>query len=93
MDNGLVMIIVALIGAVGGVMVALIQVMRRENRNDHAEVAQTLVELTGIAIRTEGKVDTVKEELHDHLDWHKGEARGKVRKRPTGSEGSAVQEV
>ncbi len=90
MDNGLVMIIVAVIGAVGGVMVALIQVMRRENRNDHAEVAQTLVQLTGIAIRTEGKVDTVKEELHDHLDWHKGEPDGVTRKRPAKRKGSST---
>lgn len=89
MDNGVVMVVVALISAVGGVVVALIQVMRKENRNDHAEVAQTLVELTGIAIRTESKVDTVKEELHDHLDWHSEKPNGDTRERPGQSWGEA----
>ena len=83
MDNGIVMIIVALISTIGGIIVAFIQVMRKENRNDHAEVANKLSELTGIAVRTEQKVDTVKDELQDHLDWHKGETSGATRKRFT----------
>lgn len=36
------MIIVAVVGAVGTVLAALVQVMRKENRDDHAIVADSL---------------------------------------------------
>lgn len=36
------MIVVAVVGAVGTVLAALVQVMRRENRDDHAVVADSL---------------------------------------------------
>lgn len=36
------MILVAIIGAVGGILAALIQAMRKENRDDHATVSQSL---------------------------------------------------
>lgn len=69
-DNQLTMIIVASITALGGVLVALIQGLRRENRTDHASVRRHLDRLSNIAERTERKVDTVKDELHGHLEWH-----------------------
>lgn len=70
MDNGLAMVIVAVVTAVGGVIVAVIHSARKENRNDHALVSDSLVRLTDIALRTEDKVDTVAVELHDHLEGH-----------------------
>jgi len=70
MDNGLAMVVVAVVTAVGGVIVAVIHSARKENRNDHALVSDSLVRLTGIALRTEGKVDTVAVELHNHLEGH-----------------------
>lgn len=79
MDNGIAMVVVATITAVGGVVVAMVHSARKENRADHAVVADNLVRLTQIALRTEGKVDTVKEELQEHLDWHKGEDDGRTR--------------
>lgn len=79
MDNGIAMVVVATITAVGGVVVAMVHAARKENRADHAVVADNLVRLTQIALRTEGKVDTVKEELQEHLDWHKGEDDGRTR--------------
>lgn len=73
MDNGLAMVTVAVVTAVGGVIVAVIHSARKENRQDHAVVADNLTRLTQIALRTEDKVDTVKDELHSHLDWHQGD--------------------
>lgn len=79
MDNGIAMVVVAVITAIGGVVVAMIHSARKENRADHAVVTDNLVRLTQIALRTEGKVDTVKDELHAHLDWHTGEDNGRTR--------------
>lgn len=81
MDNGLAMVAVAVVTAIGGIIVALIQGLRKENRQDHAVVQERLSLLSQIAMRTENKVDTVKEELADHLDWHKGGFDGEVRGR------------
>lgn len=47
---------VAVITAVGGVLAALVQSMRRENKDDHAMVAGTLN-------RIEGKID---DHIRDH---------------------------
>lgn len=49
-------VIVAAITAVGGVIAALIQSLRKENRDDHAVVA-------GALTRIENKVDT---HIRDH---------------------------
>lgn len=70
------MIIVASITALGAVLVALIQGLRHENRTDHAHVRQHLDRLSNIAERTERKVDTVKDELHEHLEWHQESNHG-----------------
>jgi hypothetical protein len=72
MDNGLAMVIVAVVTTVGGIVVAVIHSFRKENRKDHAEVSSGLLSLSLIALRTEQKVDTVKDELHEHLGWHSG---------------------
>lgn len=70
MDNEMAMVVVAIITTVGGIVVAVIHSFRKENRKDHAEVSSGLVNLSLIALRTEQKVDTVKDELHEHLGWH-----------------------
>jgi len=70
MDNEIAMILVAVITAVGGVLVALIQSLRKEDRDDHEVGAGSLERLAVIAERTEDKVDTVKDELEEHLTWH-----------------------
>ena len=78
MDNGLAMVAAAVVAAVGAVVVALIQTLRKENREDHAVVQNSLAVLSRIAIRTENKVDTVKSELEEHLQSHKGDLGGEV---------------
>ena len=49
-------IIVAVIASVGGVLAALVQSMRKENRDDHAMVAQSL--------------DRIETKLDNHIDDH-----------------------
>jgi hypothetical protein len=50
-------IIVAVIASMGGVLAALVQSMRKENRDDHAMVGQSLD-------RIENKLDS---HINDHL--------------------------
>ncbi len=50
-------IIVAVIASMGGVLAALVQSMRKENRDDHAMVGQSLQ-------RIENKLDS---HIDDHL--------------------------
>jgi cellobiose-specific phosphotransferase system component IIB len=50
-------VLVAVIGAVGTVLAALVQAMRKENRDDHAIVADSLN-------RIENKLDS---HIDDHL--------------------------
>lgn len=53
-------ILVALIGSVGTVLAALVQAMRKENRDDHAVVADSL--------------NRIETKLDDHISDHlKGE--------------------
>ena len=49
-------IIVAVIAAVGGVLAALVQGMRKENRDDHAMVGQAL--------------NRIEVKLDNHIDGH-----------------------
>ena len=53
-------VVVAVIGAVGTILAGLVQVMRKENRDDHAVVADSL--------------NRIETKLDDHIDDHlKGE--------------------
>lgn len=53
-------VIVAVIAAVGGILAALVQSMRKENRDDHAVVADSL--------------NRIETKLDNHIDDHlKGE--------------------
>ena len=56
-------IIVALITGAFGVVVALIQSARRENRSDHAVVANSLKQIHKDIHRVGQKVDR-------HIEWH-----------------------
>jgi len=67
MDQGLAAVIVGLLTAVGGIIVALIQRARRENRDDHAIVSQQIAHVFRSLTR-------VEDLMHGHIRWHK-EAR------------------
>lgn len=49
--------------APGGVIVTLIERVRRENNRDHSKNAALLQQI-------DSKVSTVRERLDDHIDWH-----------------------
>ena len=56
-------IIVALIGAAVTLLVALIEMTRRQNNKDHASNADKLD-------RINDKIDTIGSRIGDHLEWH-----------------------
>jgi hypothetical protein len=56
-------IVVALIGASVTMIVALIEVTRRQNNKDHASNADKLD-------RIADKIDTVDSRLGNHIEWH-----------------------
>ena len=70
-------IAVALIDAVGGVLAALVQKGRKENREDHNVVATILVKVKDDIIDLHHKIDHVDEQvekvddkLDSHIEWH-----------------------
>jgi len=71
MDLGLSAIIVGVISAVGGIIVALLQRTRVENRQDH-QVAQQQIRHVFDA------VGRVEELLHGHIRWHREVQDGRV---------------
>lgn len=73
MDWGVV--VAALVTAVGGIITTVLMVFRKENREDHATVMNTIE-------RIGGKLDALDGKLGDHIDWHFKEAtNGKVPRR------------
>lgn len=56
-------VIVALIAAVGGILAALVQRGREENRKDHGEVASWLKKVHTEVIKVENKLD-------NHIESH-----------------------
>lgn len=63
MDLGISAVVVGLVTALGGIIVACIQTGRRENKEDHALVADSLRQLHLEVHRVGNKVDR-------HVQWH-----------------------
>lgn len=82
-------IIVAAIAAVGGVLAALVQKGRAENKTDHNVVSEMLVNVKDDIIDLHHKIDHVDQQvfkvddkLDSHIDWHmKKIAKEKVPKK------------
>lgn len=55
----------AIVAAVGGVLVALLQRSRKENKDDHAVVVQSIR-------LVHEDVKEVRRDVHRHLRWHAG---------------------
>ena len=73
MDWGVV--IAALLTTVGGIITTLLMMFRKENRQDHATVMETIE-------RIGGKLDRLDTKLGEHIDWHFKEAtNGEVPRR------------
>ena len=73
-------VFVALIAAVGGIVAALVQMGRRENKTDHNVVASLLVNVKDDIIHLHKKldhlddqVDKVDDKIDVHLNSHRGE--------------------
>lgn len=70
-------IIVATIAAVGGILAALVQKSRVENKNDHNVVATMLVDVKDEILHLHHKIDHVDEQvdkvddqMQGHMMWH-----------------------
>jgi hypothetical protein len=55
--------IVLAVVAPGGVIVTLLERVRRENNRDHARNSELLTKI-------DGKVDKIDSRLDSHIDWH-----------------------
>ena len=73
MDAGWALILAAVVTAVGGIIVAVLQKFKKENNQDHAYVRGMLTMLYGSQRRIETKVDKVDERLSNHLSFHASE--------------------
>ena len=71
MDGGWALILSAVVTAVGGIIVTVIALFRKENREDHAVVAGMLQHVFSSVGRVEVKVDKVVEDLEGHIKEHK----------------------
>lgn len=63
MDAGIASIIVAVITVVGGILVTIIEKLRRENKNDHNTVREILMDL-------HSDIEKVDDKLDKHINWH-----------------------
>ena len=71
-------VLAAIVGAVGAIIVAVINQFRKENREDHAKVMDVLEEVSNTVVRVEGKVDR-------HIEWHAtGGSNGRTVQRDKG---------
>lgn len=71
-------IFVALIAAVGGVLAALVQKGRKENKDDHNVVASLLIGVKDDIIHLHEKIDHVDDQVDKvddkidmHIKWHR----------------------
>ena len=71
MDAGWALILSAVVTAVGGIIVTVIALFRKENQKDHALVAGMLQHMFSSVGRVEVKVDKVVEDLEGHIKEHK----------------------
>ena len=71
MDGGWALVLSAVVTAVGGIMVTLLAMVRKENKDDHAVVAGMLQHVFKSVGRVEVKVDKVFQDLEGHIKEHK----------------------
>lgn len=63
-------IVVATIAAVGGILAALVQKGRKENRDDHNVVAGLVNGVKDELFHLHHKIDKVDDQMQDHMMWH-----------------------
>lgn len=72
MDVGIAAVLVGVVTAIGGIVVAVIQVkdLRSENQTDHAVVQHQLASILNTMFRVDTKVDGVTDRLDKHIQEH-----------------------
>ena len=70
MDGNWALIVAAVVTAVGGILVAVLQQFRKENAVDHQVVIGMLKLVHRSQNRVEDKVQRVDERLSNHLESH-----------------------
>jgi hypothetical protein len=80
MDAGVAAVLVGVITAIGGIVVAVIQLtgLRNENKADHAVVQGQLATILNSVFRVHSKVDGVTDRLDKHIQEHSEGAFGGV---------------
>ena len=80
MDAGVAAVLVGVITAIGGIVVAVIQLvgLRQENKADHAVVQGQLASILNSVFRVDSKVDGVTDRLDRHIQEHSEGAFGGV---------------
>lgn len=80
MDTGLAAVLVGVITAIGGIAVAVIQLvgLRSENKADHAVVQGQLASILNSVFKMDSKVDGVTDRLDKHIQEHSEGAFGGV---------------
>ena len=71
MDGGWALVLSAVVTAVGGIMVTLLAMVRKENKDDHAVVAGMLQHVFKSVGTIETKLDKVSDNLKEHINSHK----------------------
>ena len=71
----------ALVTGTFGILGILLRSLRRENRQDHAVVANKLSVLSRALDSIKGSVDKNGELLNDHLEWHKAPPKAPRKKK------------
>lgn len=71
MDGGWALVLSAVVTAVGGIMVTLLAMVRKENKDDHAVVAGMLQHVFKSVGTVENKLDKVSDSLKEHINSHK----------------------
>lgn len=72
---------VALITTIGGVVIALVQKNRNENKEDHGQVMSKLIDLHKDVHQVDIKVDKVEHKLDSHLSLDHPTSKVKPKKK------------
>lgn len=63
MDSAIASVIVAFIASIGGILIAVVQKSRKENKDDHGMVKECINLLRE-------DVKSVDRKLDNHMEWH-----------------------
>lgn len=66
-------IVPVVVAVISGPIVVVLQRLRKENTEQHAENGLLLRSIGRRVDKIGEKVDEINQELHEHLGWHKGQ--------------------